>query len=216
MLAAVKFWAFAPSAVERHARRRRVVRRVSCLGGDRSNIPEAPAAAAHCARRPPAGSTMPSRSLLGLAVYVLFIAWAHSGCSACRRLAERDGWRGLARYPTYGDVEAAARRLRGTRASHAGADLAHRRSRRWARIGVLQVRELPAHGRIQVSRRLQRAVAPRPAARDARGDRILLRQPCAGGGARGAHSRYRRDHRHARRRAGRRSSRRRGATAAGW
>ena len=59
---------------------------------------------------------------------------------------------------TYADVAAAAKRLRGRRASHPGADFAPvRRAHR--RHGVLQVREPAAHGGVQVPRRVQRAVA---------------------------------------------------------
>jgi hypothetical protein len=52
--------------------------------------------------------------------------------------------------------------------------------------GVLQVRELPAHGRLQVPRRLQRAGALHARAAPRRRDRLFLGQPCAGHRAVGA------------------------------
>ena len=70
-------------------------------------------------------------------------------------------------------------------ASHAGAALAHA-GRRQRRAVLLQVRELPAHGRLQVPRRLQRAVVLRRAAAPRRRAGLLLGQPCAGDRAVGA------------------------------
>ena len=89
---------------------------------------------------------------------------------------------------------------RGPCPPHAGADLAHGR-RRVRRPGLLQVRELPAHGRLQVPRRLQRAVALRPAPARGRRRRVLVRQPCAGDRAVGAPARHAGDDRDAARRA---------------
>src|SRR2546422_998619 len=63
--------------------------------------------------------------------------------------------------------------------AHPGAQLEHRR-RADRRQGVLQVRELPAHGRLQVSRRLQRHGAACARGKAPRRDRFLLRQPRPG------------------------------------
>ena len=98
------------------------------------------------------------------------------------------------------------RRRRGasrwSRPSHAGHDFTHGR-RAHRRAGVLQVRELPAHGRIQVSRRVQRNVAALARGAKARRARVFLGKPRAGGRRRGEDARHPRHHRDAGGRAGR-------------
>ena len=64
--------------------------------------------------------------------------------------------------PSYDDVAAAAARIAGHAHRTPVLTLAHGR-RRARRARLLQVRELPAHGRVQVPRRLQRAGALRRA-----------------------------------------------------
>ena len=86
---------------------------------------------------------------------------------------------------TYDDVAAAHERIK-PQAQRTPVLTSRHGRRAHRREGVLQVREPPAHGRVQVPRRLQRAVAARGRAREARRDRVLLGQPRAGGGARRA------------------------------
>ncbi|MCY1528685.1 hypothetical protein D9M68_637990 [compost metagenome] len=68
---------------------------------------------------------------------------------------------------------------------HAGAAIDHRQ-RALGRAVLLQVRELPAHGRVQVPRCVQRAVEVRRGAAQRRRDRLLVGQPRAGHRAVGA------------------------------
>ena len=77
MLAAVKFWAFAHLALERYARGRAAVRRISGVGGasteSRSSAGCRPCHACRAGRFNDLIAVV-----LGLALYVLFIAWAHA------------------------------------------------------------------------------------------------------------------------------------------
>ena len=87
----------------------------------------------------------------------------------------------LRRHP--GRRRAAARK----RPSHTGAAFGHRR-RAYRSRAVLQVRELPAHGRVQVPWRVQRDRETGAGAATRRRDRILVGQPRAGDRARRAPS----------------------------
>ncbi|KAF1858517.1 hypothetical protein Lal_00015034 [Lupinus albus] len=92
---------------------------------------------------------------------------------------------------------------------HPGADVADRR-RRVRRTGLFQVREHAAHGRVQVPRRLQRAVEIHARAASRRRRRVLVGEPRSGHRtvrAAARHSRHDRDAAGRARRQGRRHAR---------
>ena len=82
----------------------------------------------------------------------------------------------------HADIAAAAARLEG-HAQRTPVLTSRTRGRAHRRDGVVQVRELPAHGRVQVSRRLQRARATVAGAEARRRARLLFGQPRPGRGA---------------------------------
>ena len=84
----------------------------------------------------------------------------------CRRPCARYRPQSAGMALTAADLRRRRRRRRAARrprAPHAGADARAPPTRELGAAGVLQVRELPAHGRVQVPRRVQRAVALRRA-----------------------------------------------------
>ena len=102
--------------------------------------------------------------------------------------------------PTFADVESAATQIAG--AAHRTPVVTSRTvNARTGAAAVLQVREPPARRRLQVPRRLQRAVAPLRRRTPARRRHLLVRQPRAGDRARRAAARHPARHRHAVRRA---------------
>ena len=144
----------------------------------------------------------------------------NSGVSIGSRLCRRE--RASARTIQPARIEPTRRTEATTTAAHA-ADLFRRRERRapdcgrrpqdagrhvaigrcaHGRLGVLQVRELAARRRLQVPRRLQRAVAFHPRRAHARRRHLLVRQPRAGDRARRTGARHPARHRHAVGRAG--------------
>ena len=110
------------------------------------------------------------------------------------------------RLPTYEDVAAAAARIAGHAHRTPVLTLAHVDAELGAER-LLQVREPPARRRVQVPRRLQRAVALRRAPAARRRRRLLVGQPRAGHRARGEAARHAGDDRHAARRARRQGGR---------
>ena len=116
--------------------------------------------------------------------------------------------------PTFADVESAAAQIAGV--AHRTPVVTSRTvDARTGAHAVLQVREPAARRRLQVPRRLQRALAARSPTQRRRGVvDVLVGQPRAGGRARRTGARHPARHRHAVRRAGGEAHRDAKATAA--